>query len=224
MITGTSGRFCFTFGSISRPVMPGMLMSERIRISELSPVVSTRVSASAAELAKSIAKRWARRSRRNCWRNSASTSGSSSTTRTRTSTSNLWSSWKDCSLLLVSWQCDRELGKLAGLRVDVDGATVLFHDDVMRHRQPEPGAFARRLGREEGVEHLLPHLRRDAGAVVADADLDMVGAASCRGADDRLEGGAAIVRLALAHGIKAVRDQIQEDAGDFLRKYLDHAC
>ncbi len=33
MITGTSGRNSQTFGNISRPVMPGMLMSERISIS-----------------------------------------------------------------------------------------------------------------------------------------------------------------------------------------------
>src|SRR5947209_1092369 len=34
MITGTSGRAAFAFGKSSRPLMPGMLMSERIRISE----------------------------------------------------------------------------------------------------------------------------------------------------------------------------------------------
>src|SRR6266849_10297398 len=32
MITGTFGRSARTFGSISRPLMPGMLMSDRIRI------------------------------------------------------------------------------------------------------------------------------------------------------------------------------------------------
>src|ERR1700752_607932 len=32
MITGTFGRSAFTLGSISRPVMPGMLMSESSRI------------------------------------------------------------------------------------------------------------------------------------------------------------------------------------------------
>src|SRR3954466_10010093 len=142
MITGTSGRISFTFGSISSPVMPGMLMSERIRISDCSMVEAMRNSASAAEPAKSITKRCERKSRRNCWRNSASTSGSSSTTRTRTSTANLWFLLHDCLLCLVSRQYDRELGKLSGHGIDVDRATVLFHDDVMRHRQPEPGAFA----------------------------------------------------------------------------------
>ena len=38
MITGTSGRISLTLGSISSPVMPGMLMSDRIRISDCSMV------------------------------------------------------------------------------------------------------------------------------------------------------------------------------------------
>jgi len=35
---------------------------------------------------------------------------------------------------------------------------------------PKPRALAGRLGGEEGIEHLLLHLRRNAGAVVADAN------------------------------------------------------
>ena len=34
MMTGTSGRAAFAFGSSSSPVIPGMLMSDRIRISD----------------------------------------------------------------------------------------------------------------------------------------------------------------------------------------------
>src|SRR6478752_222946 len=34
MITGTSGRAALAFGNNSRPVIPGMLMSERIRIND----------------------------------------------------------------------------------------------------------------------------------------------------------------------------------------------
>ena len=40
--------------------MPGMLMSERINISDCSIVFATRTSASAAEMAKSMTKRCAR--------------------------------------------------------------------------------------------------------------------------------------------------------------------
>ena len=36
MMTGTSGRSSLTLGSISRPLMPGMLISDRIRISDCS--------------------------------------------------------------------------------------------------------------------------------------------------------------------------------------------
>ena len=53
-------------------------------------------------------------------------------------------------------------------------AAVLLHDDVVTHRKAESGAFARRLGGEERIEHLVPDLGRNAGAVVADPDLDAV--------------------------------------------------
>ena len=73
-----------TSGRSSSPVMPGMLMSENIRI-RLAPFeVAICSRASAADCAKIIAKRPARSSRRNCWRNRSVTSGSSSTTRMRT--------------------------------------------------------------------------------------------------------------------------------------------
>ena len=81
MITGTFGRAAFTFGSISSPLMPGMLMSDRIRISKGSAIFFARSNASGADAANSMTKRPERMSRRNCWRNNCSTSGSSSTTR-----------------------------------------------------------------------------------------------------------------------------------------------
>jgi hypothetical protein len=34
IMTGTSGRAALAFGKSSRPVIPGMLMSERIRIND----------------------------------------------------------------------------------------------------------------------------------------------------------------------------------------------
>src|SRR5258708_27827093 len=190
MITGTSGRISLTFGSISSPVIPGMLMSDRIRISDWPIEDPMRDSASGAELAKSMMKRCERRSRRNCWRNNASTSGSSSTTSTKTLTTNLWSCLKDCWLFLVSWQNDRELGKFALEGIDVNRATVLFHNDVVTHRQSKPGAFAGRLGGKERIEHFFFHIRRNSGAVVADPDLDMICASFCRRAHDRLAIGA----------------------------------
>jgi hypothetical protein len=50
-------RISRTLGSISSPVMPGMLMSDRIGISDGSIAAVTRASASAAGWAKSITKR-----------------------------------------------------------------------------------------------------------------------------------------------------------------------
>src|SRR6476469_9957248 len=76
MMTGTSGRAALAFGSSSRPVIPGMFMSERIRINDAPAASLINLSALSADCAKSIVKRPSRMSRLNCWRNSASTSGS----------------------------------------------------------------------------------------------------------------------------------------------------
>src|SRR6266702_2499300 len=66
MITGTSGRSARTFGNISSPLMPGMLMSARIRISEGSRTSAARTNAAGADGANSMVKRPDLRSRRNC--------------------------------------------------------------------------------------------------------------------------------------------------------------
>jgi len=52
-------------------------------------------------------------------------------------------------------QYDLELGEKSGLRLDIDAAAVLFHDDVVAHRQAKPGTFAREFGREELVEYFV---------------------------------------------------------------------
>ena len=44
---------------------------------------------------------------------------------------------------------------------------MLLDDDVAADGKATASAFSSRLGREERVEHLLFHVRRDAGAVVA---------------------------------------------------------
>src|SRR4249919_2424942 len=68
MMTGTLGRSALTFGSISRPLMPGMLISDKIRISDGSGIAFTCSSAAGADKANSMTKRPERRSRRKCWR------------------------------------------------------------------------------------------------------------------------------------------------------------
>src|SRR5260221_213379 len=220
MMTGTSGRIALTLGSISRPVMPGMLISDRIRISDCSIVEATRASASAAELAKSITNRCARKSLRNCWRNNASTSGSSSTTSTKTFTSNLRFLFGN---IAGPGQHDPELGELPRRRFDVDGATMLFHDDVVAHRQAKAGAFARGLCREERVEHLVLHVGRDAGAVVANTDLHSVAEITGCGAEHRIEPGIGVFVSGLVHVVQFV-GQLRRQCGkvvDEVERVLD---
>ena len=52
MMTGTSGRAARAFGNSSRPLIPGMLMSERIKIREALPTLVMRWSAALAGLRK----------------------------------------------------------------------------------------------------------------------------------------------------------------------------
>src|SRR2546429_41117 len=53
-------------------------------------------------------------------------------------------------------------------------APLVSLDDADAEAEPEPGAFADRLGGEEGVEDPTEVLGRDAGAVVLDHDRDAV--------------------------------------------------
>ena len=168
---GTSGRTALALGSSSRPLIPGMLMSDRIRMSEALAASLMRCSAAGADWANSMVKRPARRSRRNCWRNSISTSGSSSTTRMR----------KLTRVLLSSVQCRRLRGRTILNSVNLPGSVstaivpaCCFTMMSWLMERPEPGALASRLGGEERIEHLVLHLGRNAGAVVANPDFDAV--------------------------------------------------
>src|SRR5215213_2234401 len=59
-----------------------------------------------------------------------------------------------CRSAALARQGDDELREPARHSVDVDGAPVLLHDDVVAQRQPEPRPLPGRLGGEERVEHL----------------------------------------------------------------------
>jgi hypothetical protein len=54
MMIGTSGRAALALGNSSSPLIPGMLMSERIRMSERSPASVMRWSAAGADWANSM--------------------------------------------------------------------------------------------------------------------------------------------------------------------------
>ena len=71
-------------------------------------------------------------------------------------------------------QPDREFGEFTDPAVDDDRSAMLLGDDVPADRQAEPGALAGRLGREEWLQQLFPELGRDAGAVVAHTDFDLI--------------------------------------------------
>src|ERR1700716_2065193 len=80
---------------------------------------------------------------------------------------------------------------------------VLFHDDVMAHRKTESGAFTRRFSREEGIEYLFFYFGRYSGAIVTDADLDLVTKILRRGGQRRLEAITSI-RFALRCRVESI--------------------
>ena len=71
-------------------------------------------------------------------------------------------------------QNDLKFGEFAWLGIDLNRSAMLLDDDIMADGQAKAGAFSGRLGREERIEHLLLHLGRDAGAVVANPDFHTV--------------------------------------------------
>src|SRR3954464_1838884 len=161
MMTGTSGCASLIRGRSSRPLIPGMLMSEKTRMRLASSGTAIRSSASVAELANLIRKRPERSSRRNCCWNREATSGSSSTTRIRTLMQAASSACSACDCgarrrvrRRGAGQDDGELGKLAGFRRDGDLTAVLLDHDVVAQGEAKPRAFAGGLRRKERVEHL----------------------------------------------------------------------
>ena len=171
MMTGTSGRAALAFGSSSRPLMPGMLMSDRIRIRGAPPGVGDALQrrdgrlrelhheAPGAEVAAELLAKQQLDVRLVVDHQDEQAHCLTSSSRERGRRAR---------------QHDPEFGELAGLGVDLDRAGMLLHDDVVAEREAEAGPFAGGLGREERIEHLRLHLGRDAGAVVANPDLDAV--------------------------------------------------
>src|SRR6185437_16024251 len=94
-------------------------------------------------------------------------------------------------------------------------------DDVVADRKAEPGALAGGLGGEKWLEQLVAVLGLDAGAVIAHANLDPIGNFAGGDFEHRPKGRVAGLPAALAGGVEAVADQVEEDAGDILRNQLD---
>src|SRR6516164_2285171 len=100
---------------------------------------------------------------------------------------------------------------------------MLLHDDVVTDGKAKPGAFSGRFGSEERGEQLLLHLRRNTRAVVADTDLHPVAEIFGRRGQGRLVVAAITFSFSLGRRIEPVRDQVQQNPRDVLRKHVDFA-
>src|SRR5262249_8395954 len=67
-----------------------------------------------------------------------------------------------------------DFGELAGLRIDLYRPRMLLHDDVVSDGQAKASALASRFCCEERIEHLILNLRWNAGAVVANPNLNFI--------------------------------------------------
>src|SRR4029077_12420972 len=116
-----------------------------------------------------------------------------------------------------------ELGELSGFGIDLYRPGMLLDDDVVTDREPKPRTFARWFGRKERIEHLVPDLRRNPNTIVTYPDLYAVAEAFGRSRDGGLKAIAALLSLALGCRVEAVRDEVEQDAGDLLWKSIDLA-
>ena len=81
---------------------------------------------------------------------------------------------------------------------------MLLDDDVVTDGQAKPSPFSSRFCREEGIEHLLPDLGRNAGAVVPNPDLYAVAEVLRRSRESGLIAITNVLLFALGRRIKAV--------------------
>src|SRR5262249_11089949 len=111
---------------------------------------------------------------------------------------------------------DPKLSVCAGLGVDIDRPAMLLDDDVMADRKTKPRPFASRLCCEERIEHPFFHFRQNSVAIVSNPDFDAVAEIFCRCRQRRLIAISPIQRLALCCSIKAIRNEVEEDARNLL--------
>jgi len=101
---------------------------------------------------------------------------------------------------------------------------MLLNDDVVADGEAKASAFSGGFRREERIEYLLFHFRRNTGAVVANADFHAIAKAFGRGSEGWHIVASIRFRLALGRSIEAVRDQIQKRPRDVLREDISLAC
>jgi hypothetical protein len=100
---------------------------------------------------------------------------------------------------------------------------VLLDHNVVAQREITTGPFARRLGRKERIKYFLPHLGRNAAAVVANPDFDVVAKVLRCSSKGGLVAIKFHLRVALGCRIEAVRNYIEKDPRHLLRKQIDLA-
>ena len=116
---------------------------------------------------------------------------------------------------------DPEFGEFAGPGIDLDRSAVLLDDNVVTQGEAQASPFARRFRRKEGIEYFLSYFSRNAAAIVTNPDFDVGAETSGRGGKGWF---VAIPHLCFAfHGrIDAIRNQVEKDARDLLRKQIGY--
>src|SRR5215475_1527259 len=97
---------------------------------------------------------------------------------------------------------------------------MLLDNDVVTDGEPKPGSFSGRLRCEERVEHFFFYFRWDTRAIIANPDFYPIAKASCRGHQGWFIAIAICLGSTPCYRIKTVRDQIQKNPRDILRKYV----
>ena len=117
-------------------------------------------------------------------------------------------------------------GRAAADGLDAEYIAAGLLDDAVDHGEAKTRAFADLLRREERLEDLVLHLRRDAMAEILDLDRDIFG----RGQRIVVEGGAFGRRhiagaqrdlAAVRHGVARIDDQIDDDLFELIDVGLD---
>jgi hypothetical protein len=119
-------------------------------------------------------------------------------------------------------QNDLEFSEMPGLRLHFDGTAVLFHNDIVAHRQAKSCAFTRRFRCKERSEYFRFCFGWDPGAVVADANFDRVTEILRHSGKRRFEVVNGFHR-AFSRCVEAVRYQIEQYPRDLLRINGYHA-
>src|SRR6516225_2885596 len=120
----------------------------------------------------------------------------------------------------TSRQPHREFGEVTDFAIDRNGAAVLLRYDLVADRQPEPGALAGRLGREERLEQFVPVFRRNTDAIVTHPDLDAFAELAGCNLQCRAVSAAALAGP-LVSGIETIAYEIKKHASQFLRHHVD---